>query len=227
MWHLSRCWRLQFLLTCPPHPPLPPALEVSSRGCHSLTKSCPSGEGTEKRYFCLSGCLSFRRAAGGSSFPCLYGQSQAGSAGLEALRPICYFTSRATVALAYSKLPLETGFGLCFGLAFPRELLLRGCFEVRWVYVIDFILPTDHRKTSRAQSEPGIPRGGDTLPVSRKQVSVMLGTCCFSGGHLTTVKEVTSYHPLTTSLPLLPHTASKTPSFFLWETGKEGGRRKE
>lgn len=134
---------------------LPPALEDPSV---ELVNSYPKGRrrfpqrrSWEEIALCLAGCLSLSWAAGDSNHRgfrgIVLGQSQTGSAMPESPRAslLLYRQSHsACVTKAQSTLRLESDLELnlafCSLLRAPAE----GCFGVRWVYMTDFILPTDH-----------------------------------------------------------------------------------
>lgn len=74
--------------------------------------------------------------------------------GWKAHGPVCSITDRTTVPVteAYCRLCLKLIWDK-FGLPFSQRAPAKGCFEVKWMYMTDFIFSTDHRKTSRAQSK--------------------------------------------------------------------------
>ena len=80
------------------------------------------------------------------------GRSRTGPARLESPRADCGFADRATTPVPPRPTPdvcLKLTWAK-FGSPFCHRAPAEGCFEVRWVYLTDVLLPTDHRKTSRA-----------------------------------------------------------------------------
>lgn len=137
---------------------LPPALgDPSMEFVNSYPKDrrYPWSKDWAKIALCLADCLSLPRAAGDSPQRLVLGQSQTARPGWKALRPICHFADRATGPMSQSP-TLDLCLKLIwakFGLLLRQGVPAEGCFEVRWMYLTDVILPTDHRKTSRTQSE--------------------------------------------------------------------------